>query len=476
MVGNTYPYTLDDWLEDIIQAHDAGIDGFSLNMGVDEWQPARVAEAYAAAAKSGLNFKLFISLDMTSLPCSSAQDAQVLRNIVRPYLSHPNQLLYNSRPVVSTFSGQSCTFGQGTPAEGWQIEFISNPNLGSVHFIPSFFVDPNSFTDFSKVMDGDFFWNGGWPTKLTTSSVQSLTSSVASGTFASALANVGLARRLYTRTVNSVQDQVQTAINGYIGSMTDDHVHLNALAALSSGPTSGTQRRQVENKRLTYMAAVSPWFFTHYGADSYNKNFVYLSDHWLYLKRWESLIAARDQVDIVQLLSWNDFGESHYVGPIKGAQPNSQAWTSGFDHTAWLNITKYYSAAFKTGSYPPIETDQLYMWARTHPADARASNDPVGPPSNANLFQDVVWVMVMATQPSTVVLSTDRDFTQNQQRFDVQAGVSQLSISISPGGGMYGAIIRGNQKILELHPQDFSFNGSPVHYNFNVFIAGAQAQ
>lgn len=41
----------------------------------------------------------------------------------------------------------------------------------------------------------------------------------------------------------------------------------------------------------------------------------------------------RDQVDIVQILSWNDYGESHYVGPIKGAQPNSQAWVDGMNHT-----------------------------------------------------------------------------------------------------------------------------------------------
>ena len=45
MVGNTYPYTSNDWLEDIIQAHGAGIDGFALNMGTDVWQPARVADA-----------------------------------------------------------------------------------------------------------------------------------------------------------------------------------------------------------------------------------------------------------------------------------------------------------------------------------------------------------------------------------------------------------------------------------------------
>jgi glucan endo-1,3-alpha-glucosidase len=127
--------------------------------------------SYAAAAQSKLDFKLFISLDMSfvfiapcinnqliigfsSFPCSSPQDAQVLRNLVSTYLSHPNQLQYDSRPVVSTFAGESCTFGQGSPAEGWQTQFVSA--LGKVYFIPSFFVDPNNFRDFSNVMDGDF--------------------------------------------------------------------------------------------------------------------------------------------------------------------------------------------------------------------------------------------------------------------------------------------------------------------------------
>ena len=45
MVGNTFPYTLDDWAEDIALAHAAGIDGFALNIGSDSWEPARVADA-----------------------------------------------------------------------------------------------------------------------------------------------------------------------------------------------------------------------------------------------------------------------------------------------------------------------------------------------------------------------------------------------------------------------------------------------
>lgn len=45
MVGNTYPYTPTDWFDDIVQAHNAGIDGFALNTGSNDWQPARVADA-----------------------------------------------------------------------------------------------------------------------------------------------------------------------------------------------------------------------------------------------------------------------------------------------------------------------------------------------------------------------------------------------------------------------------------------------
>lgn len=28
----------------------------------------------------------------------------------------------------------------------------------------------------------------------------------------------------------------------------------------------------------------------------------------------------------------DDYGESHYIGPIEGAQPMSEGWVNGFDH------------------------------------------------------------------------------------------------------------------------------------------------
>lgn len=45
MVGNTFSYTKQDWLNDIVLAHESGIDGFALNTGRDPWEPARIADA-----------------------------------------------------------------------------------------------------------------------------------------------------------------------------------------------------------------------------------------------------------------------------------------------------------------------------------------------------------------------------------------------------------------------------------------------
>jgi hypothetical protein len=46
MVGNTYPYVVQDWEDDINLAFSSGIDAFALNIGTDSWQPQQVANAY----------------------------------------------------------------------------------------------------------------------------------------------------------------------------------------------------------------------------------------------------------------------------------------------------------------------------------------------------------------------------------------------------------------------------------------------
>lgn len=130
-----------------------GIDGFVLNVGSDSWQPARVADAFAAAQKDGRGFKLFMSFDMGSIPCAGPGDATLLRNYVTTYQSHPNQLKYKGGILVSTFAGENCRFGAGNLNEGWRQALKTG--LPPIHFVPSFFVDPATFGGLT-VMDGAF--------------------------------------------------------------------------------------------------------------------------------------------------------------------------------------------------------------------------------------------------------------------------------------------------------------------------------
>ncbi|GBE84927.1 glycoside hydrolase family 71 protein [Sparassis latifolia] len=443
MVGNTYPYTVTDWANDIALASASGLDGFALNVGSDVWQSARVADAYQAAANSGTGFKLFLSFDMSSLPCSSPDDAQALRNYITSYATNPNQLTINGQVFASTFSGETCTFGQGSVPQGWSSQFTSQlTGQNSVMFVPSFFVDPSTFSQYDGVMDGYFNWNGGWPIELTTNSVQSTL-----GSAAPALGGLG-----------TFSSAVEQTLNQSTGIFSTDAPYLNGLNSISSSSK-------------TYIAAVSPWFFTHYGPNTYNKNWIYLADFHLYPTRWDSLIENRDSVDVVEVLTWNDYGESHYVGPIEGAQPNSQAWVNGFNHTGWLDMTSYYASAYKTGAYPNIAKDKLYMWARPHPKDAN-SGDSVPKPTNYELDQDTLWVVVMATAPGTVTLSTSNS---NSQTFPVDAGVTKLSIPLTPGGYMHGVLERNGGTTIDLQPADYTFNPNPLSYNYNAYVAYASS-
>ncbi|KAF9242611.1 glycoside hydrolase family 71 protein [Melanogaster broomeanus] len=428
MVGNSYPYTLANWKSDVLLAYQSGIDGFALNVGRDSWQPQQVANAYEAAKQSGTGFKLFLSL-----PCGNANDAATLRNYITTYASHPNQFVYNGRVFASTFSGETCKFGQGSVQSGWSSQFLGQlSGTDAVHFVPSFFVDPSSFQSYNGVINGMFNWNSGWPTQVTTSFAASLTNLVG-GLFPGAAS-------------------VLNPLASLVGVTSTDQQYINALHSM--------------NPEQTYMAAVSPWFFTHYGPQSYNKNWIYLSDDHLYSRRWEDVIGIRDQVDVVQLISWNDYGESHYIGPIEGAQPQSEAWVDGFDHTGWLNMTSYYATAFKTGSYPAITTDKIIMWSRPHPALATAP-DPVCQPTNFQITQDKIWVIVMAASPGNVTLSTS---STQSQTFNVGTGLTKLSLPIQAGGFMKATLQRNGQTVINLQPTNFVFSPNPSSYNFNAFV------
>jgi glucan endo-1,3-alpha-glucosidase len=158
IVGNTYNYNIDKWKSDVLLASSKAIDAFTMNVGRDDWQPARVRDAYNAAQQVAPNFKckplspehgssstnmiysVSVSLDMTSLPCASVADGQsIINNFIAPFKSHPNRYIYNGKMFLSTFAGQSCTFGQGSAPAGWKW-LVANAGT-PLYFIPNVQID-----------------------------------------------------------------------------------------------------------------------------------------------------------------------------------------------------------------------------------------------------------------------------------------------------------------------------------------------
>ncbi|KAL0955708.1 hypothetical protein HGRIS_001928 [Hohenbuehelia grisea] len=412
MVGNTFPYSINDWAQDVEMAAAHEIDGFALNIGREDWQKQRVADCFEAVTRSSAatSFKLFFSFDMSSFPGNSPDDINYLLDYMRSFGHHPCMHRQDGKVLVSTFSGENALFGRPSLEDGWNHVKAEFNSIVPTCFMPSFFIDPARYKGM-PFLDGVFNWNGGWPIYL----------------------NPSMPRQ---------------EIEHF--KLDTDFVHISNLGIRS------------------FMAAVSPWFFTHYGPDTWNKNWIYRADDWLYVRRWKQLIELRNRIDIAQIITWNDYGESHYIGPIHGAQPNSQAWVDGFDHHPWLQMTKYFAHAFKYGEYPAITEDRIFMWARPHPKGANAP-EHVPRPNNWELTDDVFWVVVFAKAPGVVNLSTT---PADLETHNVAPGVSTFKHALKPGEGMKAVLHRGNNRTVGVcHPSQFRFEPNPAVYNFNAFTA-----
>ncbi|KAF9456254.1 glycoside hydrolase [Collybia nuda] len=216
-----------------------------------------------------------------------------------------------------------------------------------------------------------------------------------------------------------------------------------------------------------YATTVSTWMFTHYSS----KNWYQRGDDWLVITRWEQLMAMRNTLTFVEMVSWNDYGESHYLGPVKGAQPAGTTWTNNMPHTAWYDMSQYYITAFKTGSFPAITQDVIYYWARTHPATATASADPLPRPSGFDWSPDTLWAVVFSTSTSTVTLKCG---SSSQTFSNVAPGVTKLKIPLSPGK-ITVTMVKNGATVINQTPSDYTFITNPTIYNENAYVGAAKA-
>ena len=154
------------------------------------------------------------------------------------------------------------------------------------------------------------------------------------------------------------------------------------------------------------MMGVSPLQFKHIDA----------SQNWY--RRGEANLKYRFgqvlamQPDFVELQTWNDAGESHYMGnswpePISGTAEG--AYTENYNHTGYQEILPAFIKAYKAGfnttdtMFPTNgKTAQGVFWHHTLLVGGDCSADVLGKPSAIQTAEDRVTV-----SPSSIFICVE---------------------------------------------------------------------
>ncbi|KAI9692958.1 MAG: hypothetical protein M1822_004953 [Bathelium mastoideum] len=130
----------------------------------------------------------------------------------------------------------------------------------------------------------------------------------------------------------------------------------------------------------SFMMGVSPWFYTD--LPGYDKAWVWRGDD-MWHTRWMQTLDVKPQ--FVEIVTWNDYGESHYINDIYEAgipydnEGNSAAaYVNGFPHAGWRSLLPYYIAMYKNNAPPSVSDEIIQYWYRLAPVASGQTNGTTG--------------------------------------------------------------------------------------------------
>ncbi|KAJ7825822.1 glycosyl hydrolase family 71-domain-containing protein [Mycena olivaceomarginata] len=231
-----------------------------------------------------------------------------------------------------------------------------------------------------------------------------------------------------------------------------------------------------------YLAPASAWFSTHYGPEvSYSKNWVFPSD-LLWYNRWNDLLKLGP--NFIEIVTWNDYGESHYVGPL-----SSKHQDDGGSKWAWLDMAKPFIAAYKAGATSPnsfITQDQIIYWYRptlagincdatdttaNTPANNASGNYFEGRPDGYQTMQDAIFVVTLLQSAGQLTVTSGG----HTQVFNAPAGAASFQVPMFVGQQSF-ALARNNVNVLAANSlKDVSTVCPCGLYNFNAYTGSVPA-
>ncbi|KAG7449698.1 uncharacterized protein BT62DRAFT_885701 [Guyanagaster necrorhizus] len=241
------------------------------------------------------------------------------------------------------------------------------------------------------------------------------------------------------------------------------------------------------NKSL--IALVSPWFFTHFGMEvTYSKNWVFPSD-LLWYQHWNNILTSVPEY--VEIVTWNDYGESHYVTPLSSPHTDDggSKWVNDMPHDGWLDMAKPFISAYKNGSTTVsdyISDDQIIYWYRSTPRDIdcdftdttmgtannMSGNYFNGCPNSWETLTDEVFVVSLLTANGTVTVNS----RSTEYSYDALAGASAFSVPMGVGAQAFALTRDGGPVMNGTSLKEIVLECVYGIYNFNAYVRTVPAR
>lgn len=202
--------------------------------------------------------------------------------------------------------------------------------------------------------------------------------------------------------------------------------------------TTGDQSYVSALKGKPYMMPVSPWFYTN--LPGYGKNWLWRGDN-LWADRWQQVLEI--EPEFVEIQTWNDYGESHYIGPVReealaafyyGKAPFDYA--QNMPHDGWRATLPASIDLYKNGS-AQISQEALSVWYRTSPKDDGSCSDGGTTGNTASQGQQtyapsamvadsIFFSVLAATKPSDITVSVGGNKLQTSWTLMPSSGAAGL--------------------------------------------------
>ncbi|KAI5460864.1 glycoside hydrolase family 71 protein [Mariannaea sp. PMI_226] len=240
----------------------------------------------------------------------------------------------------------------------------------------------------------------------------------------------------------------------------------NSPASVSSA-TDQNVMQQLGSK--AYMMALSPLQFKYSSDGKW-----YRSGELNLPTRMEQILSLKPQ--FVEFLTWNDAGESHYIGNIFpeaiSGNTDIHAYTDGFSHVGWQQLVKPFIKAYTSGAtsasqiLPPGNTPVGSLWYRTVLAGSSCTDSAF---QNHGQAQDVInFAVLLPSSSYTVKVYSNNNLIGT---FPGTTGLFYKSVSGLQAGGNQRIEVwdSGNNKVASaIGTKNVQASSSGCNWNYEV--------